>query len=691
LPAEWEPQQLAELRELPGVAEVLWQGGYKRTQVAGETYVVPYHAASPGYLTTLGHEMVAGRDLTAEDAGRFRLVVSEQVARELFSDSELEDALGREVRLGTATYEIVGIYAGSGVAVYARTRPESSPYGGRYDVMTVYLRTTGVPAERVASEANRWLTGQPGLAGIEAVSYREFRRPSVVFERIDHVRELTRLFGWLVAAAVGLAALNLLNQGFLEATARRRALAVYRVLGASHAALALLELRRMLLGQLPAVLAGVALGAAMGAYLGGLVGWRPLVLAGTVGLVSTLVGALPLVVAAMRLYPYRVLRESAGALRQPLIATLGSVGMAVAAALLVLAGGFAMTGRAELTREIEGIGADLVEFRSDWGSIRPAALLGEGDLRALQEAFPEVPMTLVRSAGSGATAIGTVAAGVEVLAAAGDYADVSGTRLLSGRWPAPGEAGAVLGAAAAEALFPEGEALGRTVRLSLGEVFGTVEVAVTGVAAPPDTERLESLQLPARAVFLSREALPHAPGMSRLYLRAGALSEVELVAAERLLSERHADKAPLRPQFVAATYQNWLGYLEEQLQHFGLVAVLLFFLAAIGLATVLFVREHARLYRYALERALGADRQRVRTEVLVRAVRYGLAIGGLGGLVGSAGFLLWANLAGYTGVFPLAWVLFSIGLAACLGGVAGLVVAGWAASKPPLELLRSEG
>ncbi len=272
LSGEWEPRHLAELRELPGVAEVLWQGGYKRTQVAGAAYVVPYYAASPGYLTALGNEMVAGRDLAADEAGRFRLVVSEQVARELFPGSELEDALGREVRLGIATYDVVGIYAGSGAAVYARTRPETSPYGSRYDVMTVYLRTSGAPAERVASEANRWLASQPGLAGIEAVSYREFRRPDVMFERIDHVRELTRLFGWLVATAVGLAALNLFNQGFLEATARRRALAVHRIFGANRAALAWFELRRMLFGQLPAVLAGVALGAVVGAYLGGLVG-----------------------------------------------------------------------------------------------------------------------------------------------------------------------------------------------------------------------------------------------------------------------------------------------------------------------------------------------------------------------------------------------------------------------------------
>lgn len=682
----WTPEHFADLQELEGVRDLFWRGGYLLSQGPASRYVLPVTTASPGFLSAQRSSFLAGRDLSEEDAGLPRVVLSEEHARTIFPDEALEDIIGQRVQVQRERLMVVGVVDEADAAYRAATTPEGPDSRGRYGVQSVYLRLSEqADMARVTAQVNRYLAGTEELSVLEAVPYREFVRPGVANERLDYVREVTTLFGWLVGFALLLAVVNLLNQALLAAAEKRRGWALHRVLGASRARL----IGRELLGGLKlewlAIALGLLAGLLLGHGLGGLVSLQVIVLGLAVGTLSLLLGSLPLVWEVLRLYPYRALRQSQGLLRHPLLNLTGALGLAVGLALVVIAGGFRDLGQRAIGGEIAAVGADLVVFVPDRSSILPAARLTEGDLAALKRAYPELPVTLSERH-LGEARAGEVAQEVSVYAADESFLAVSGTRLAAGSWQ---DGGLVLGSAVAEALFPEGDALGETLTLS-GTRIGRLEAPVAAVAQPPSTERLETLQLAENAVLLSRELLLASALRSELHARIGSLDESELEAVSAFLSERHPEAAPFTARYAAASYQGFLERLEEQLRQFNLVALLIFALAAVGLSTLATMRALGRRYLRGLERAFGARRADVFRSEFWSALRLTLLVGGFGVAAGLAGLWLWTRAQDYAFVLPLAWLAAALATALLIGLPVGLAVARRSAAQPPVAVLRGD-
>jgi hypothetical protein len=507
----WTPGHLTDLGALTGVSDVFWRGGYAYIQGPASAYVLPLTVASPGFLSARQVTFVAGRDLSEEDAGRPRVVLNQQHAREIFPELSLGDILGQEVRVDNERLEIVGIAADHDEvdAAFRAARTPPLSYPGRYDIQTVYLRLNGeADAAAVVEQANAYLAATEALAMLEAVPYREFVRPGVIDERLDYVREIAALFGWLVAFAILLGVINLVNQALLSAAARRQRWALHRVLGATRGRLVARELLVGSGAEWAAVAGGVLLGGWLGAQLGGLFNLRVGLSGVLVGGLSLLLGSVPLVAGVLTLHPYGALRQSRGLARHPLLALLGGLGLLGGLALVVVAGGFRDLGQRAIGAEVEAIGADLVALVPDRRSILPVAHPTEEDVAALRAAFPEVPVTRferhlasVRGGDAGGEAAPHPPYEAEVVVADDAFVAVSGTPLEAGRWEG---GGVVLGSAVAAALFPEGDALGRQVTLE-GQWSGSERTfVVEAVAAPPPTERLEALALRPDAVLLPR-------------------------------------------------------------------------------------------------------------------------------------------------------------------------------------------
>jgi predicted permease len=65
-----------------------------------------YNVISPGYFKTVGTPVLRGRDFDETDAAHDVAIVDEVFARRFFPDT---DALGKHVRVGATTFEIVGV------------------------------------------------------------------------------------------------------------------------------------------------------------------------------------------------------------------------------------------------------------------------------------------------------------------------------------------------------------------------------------------------------------------------------------------------------------------------------------------------------------------------------------------------------------------------------------------------------
>lgn len=681
---EWTPEHIEAVRALAGAREAFWRSGYTFAQGPALTYVLPVVVASPGFLTARNTVFVAGRDLSEEDSGRRRIVLSKAHARIIFPELAPHEVVGRYVQVLEEQLEVVGVVTEAAAAYRAAIMPVER--FGFYDVQAVYLRLAeaGALAE-AARRINAYLVGTPTLSGLEAVPYREFVRPGVIDERLDYVREITQLFGWLVIFAILLAVVNLANQALLAAAEKRRSWALHRVLGASRWRLVGLELVQSARLEGLTIVLGALVGLLLGAYLGGLVTAQAVLLGVGVGLASLALGSLPLVWEALRLYPYRALRQSHGLARHSILNLTGAFGLLLALALVVLAGGFRDLGQVVIGAEVEAIGADLIELVPDRSSILPVALLTAGDMEALRPAYPEVLMTIVERHQAQLTHQDR-ALTVDLLAADEAFIAVSGTRLASGSERADG---LVLGHAVAAALFPDGDAVGKAVTLS-GPRISRREVSVAAVAAPPSTERLEALQLRPDAVYAPSTLLSAPALRARLYLRAAGLTGADLEALSAMLSARHPNAAPFMARHAEATYQAYLDRLDEQGRQFNLAAVLTFALAAVGLGTLAAARARSRLYVRGLERAFGATRADIFRGELIGVVKLALLVGGLGAAVGLAALWVWTRAAAYPFVIPHGWLAAALGVALGIGLAVGVAVARRIADQPPIAILRGE-
>jgi putative ABC transport system permease protein len=692
----WTPGHLTDLGALTGVSDVFWRGGYAYIQGPASAYVLPLTVASPGFLSARQVTFVAGRDLSEEDAGRPRVVLNQQHAREIFPELSLGDILGQEVRVDNERLEIVGIAADHDEvdAAFRAARTPPLSYPGRYDIQTVYLRLGDeADAAAVVEQANAYLAATEALAMLEAVPYREFVRPGVIDERLDYVREVAALFGWLVAFAILLGVINLVNQALLSAAARRQRWALHRVLGATRGRLVARELLVGSGAEWAAVAGGVLLGGWLGARLGGLFNLRVGLSGVLMGGLSLLLGSAPLVAGALTLHPYGALRQSRGLARHPLLALLGGLGLLGGLALVVVAGGFRDLGQRAIGAEVEAIGADLVALVPDRRSILPVAHPTEEDVAALRAAFPEVPVTRferhlasVRGGDAGGETTPHPPYEAEVIVADDAFVAVSGTPLEAGRWEG---GGVVLGSAVAAALFPEGDALGRQVTLE-GQWSGSERTfVVEAVAAPPPTERLEALALRPDAVLLPRTLASPFALSAEVYARVGGVEEAEALAA--FVSARYPRAAPTAARYAADGAFWYLERLEAQTRQFGLVALLIFVLAAVGIATLTTVRAEARAYVRGLERAFGATQGAVFRHELAGAARLTLWVGLLGISAGLVALWGWAQRQGYPFVVPSVWLVAALGVTLGIGLTVGVGVARWSAARSPLAVLRGEG
>jgi predicted permease len=260
---------------------------------------------APGYLETLGQQIIRGRSISEDDTASTQniVVVDEAFVHRFFKPGE--DPIGQHFGLDlpaySSTYEIVGVVRSAKYNDPANTEPprpmffvplaqhvkyEDGSMMGRIDDMTHYiegavLQTRG-SMEGLEPQIRRVLSEvDPNLTLLDVVSMQD--QVDARFDQQRAVANMTGLFGILalILAAVGL-------YGVTAYTVERRTseIGVRMALGSNRSGIVRLVLRgaflQILIGLLIGIPASIGCARLISAQLYHVKGWDPLVLAAAI-------------------------------------------------------------------------------------------------------------------------------------------------------------------------------------------------------------------------------------------------------------------------------------------------------------------------------------------------------------------------------------------------------------------------
>ena len=285
---------------------------------------------------------------------------------------------------------------------------------------------------------------------------------------------------------------------------------------------------------------------------------------------------------------------------------------------------------------------------------------------------------------------------VNVTASDANYPATQGLTIAQGRFFSAADQNearsvAVLGSDVAGKLFPEGDALGRIIRV------GSKPYTVVGVTEPKGSSSFMSsdqvVYLPLRTAHLE-----FADPSSSYVISVMAPSPQELEASIASATAVMRSVRRLRPgaedNFNIRRSDSISALLLESLSSVNagaaLIALITLLGASIALMNIMLVSVTERTREIGTRKALGASSQVIVVQFLAEAIIVSV-MGGIAGII--MGLAVGNGLAfalDAQAVFPLKWMLLALVVSIVVGVVSGWYPAKKAAALDPIEALRYE-
>jgi putative ABC transport system permease protein len=378
---------------------------------------------------------------------------------------------------------------------------------------------------------------------------------------------------------------------------------------------------------------------------------------------------------------------ASGLATRRLRAGLSALGVAIGIAAIVAVLGISSSSKADLLAQLDRLGTNLL-------TVAPGQTFG-GDTATL----PKGAVGMIRRIGpvQQAAAIATVSntaiyrndripkeetGGLSVAAADLKLPQTVGATVAKGRWLNAATARyptTVLGSATAAQLGVD--RVGSQVWL--GGRWFTVVGILDPVPLAPELDRTALVGLPAAKALFGNDGSP-----STVYVRADPdqVSGVQGVLAATANPEHPNEVQVSRPSDALAAQAAAKSALNALLLGLGGVALLV---GGVGIANVMVIGVLERRSEIGLRRALGATRGHIRVQFVVESLLLAL-LGGAGGVVlGALVTAAYATKQHWQVVVPLSGVAGGVGVALCLGALAGLYPAVRAARLAPTDALRT--